>query len=122
MTVVAADGQRVHPVTIDELRIATAETFDVIVEPSGQEAFTIFAQAMDRSAFAAGTLAVRDGLRAPVPSPDPRAILTMDDMGHGHDMSAHEGHVMPGMPHHPPERVRQPAGRHAGDDAGSEAR
>ena len=98
MTVVAADGQRVHPVTIDELRIATAETFDVIVEPSGQDAFTIFAQAMDRSAFAAGTLAVRDGLRAPVPSPDPRVILTMDDMGHGHDMSAHQGHDMPGMP------------------------
>ena len=72
MTVVAADGQRVHPVTIDEFRIATAETFDVIVEPSGQDAFTIFAQAMDRSAFAAGTLAVRDGLRAPVPAPDPR--------------------------------------------------
>ena len=83
MTVVAADGQRVHPVTIDELRIATAETFDVIVEPSGQDAFTIFAQAMDRSAFAAGTLAVRDGLRAAVPAPDPRVILTMEDMGHG---------------------------------------
>ena len=61
--VVAADGQRVHPVTVDEFRIATAETFDVIVEPSGQDAFTIFAQAMDRTAYAAGTLAVRDGLR-----------------------------------------------------------
>ena len=54
MTVVAADGQLVHPVTVDEFRIATAETFDVIVEPSGQDAFTIFAQAMDRSAYAAG--------------------------------------------------------------------
>jgi FtsP/CotA-like multicopper oxidase with cupredoxin domain len=108
MTVVAADGQRVHPVAIDELRIATAETFDVIVEPSGQDAFTIFAQAMDRSAFAAGTLAVREGLRAPVPSLDPRVILTMDDMGHGHDMSAHEGHDMPGMPHHPPSESGNP--------------
>jgi CopA family copper-resistance protein len=101
MTVVAADGQRVHPVTIDELRIATAETFDVIVEPSGQDAFTIFAQAMDRSAFAAGTLAIRDGLRAAVPAPDPRVILTMADMGHGPGMSGHEGHDMPGMPKHP---------------------
>ena len=83
MTVVAADGQHVHPVTVDEFRIATAETFDVVVEPSGQEAFTIFAQSNDRSGFAAGTLAVRAGLRAPVPSLDPRPILTMTDMGHG---------------------------------------
>ena len=49
MTVVAADGQYVHPVTVDEFRIAVAETFDVIVEPTGQDAFTIFAQDMDRS-------------------------------------------------------------------------
>ncbi len=96
MTVVAADGLPVHPVTVDEFRIATAETFDVIVEPSGQDAFTIFAQAMDRTAFAAGTLAVREGLRAPVPAPDPRPILSMNDMGHG-DHAAHAGHTMPGM-------------------------
>jgi CopA family copper-resistance protein len=108
MTVVAADAQHVHPVTVDELRIAVAETYDVIVEPSGQEAFTIFAQAMDRTGFAAGTLAVRDGLQAPVPALDPRPFLTMADMGHGgmgHDMGAmdrkpapadpHAGHAMP---------------------------
>ena len=83
MTVVAADGQYVHPVTVDEFRIAAAETFDVIVEPSGQDAFTIFAQANDRTGYAAGTLAVRDGLRAPVPALDPRPMLTMADMGHG---------------------------------------
>jgi FtsP/CotA-like multicopper oxidase with cupredoxin domain len=101
LTVVAADGQPVHPVSVDEFRIATAETFDVIVEPSGQDAFTIFAQAMDRSAHAAGTLAVRDGLRAPVPAPDPRVVLSMADMAH--DMGAHAGHNMPGMsaPQHP---------------------
>ena len=110
MTVVAADGQYVHPVTVDEFRIATAETFDVIVEPSGQDAFTIFAQAMDRTAYAAGTLAVRDGLQAPVPSLDPRPLLSMADMGHGgpgHDMAAmsapaaadpHAGHNMPAAP------------------------
>ena len=97
MTVVAADGQPVHPVTVDEFRIATAETFDVIVEPSGQDAFTIFAQSMDRTAYAAGTLAVRAGLSAPVPSLDPRPLLTMADMGH--DMSAHAGHEMPPLPH-----------------------
>ena len=101
MTVVAADGQLVHPVTVDEFRIATAETFDIIVEPSGQDAFTIFAQAMDRSAYAAGTLAARDGLRAPVPAMDPRPLLSMADMGH--DMGAHAGHNMAGMsaPKHP---------------------
>ena len=91
MTVVAADGQYVHPVTVDEFRIATAETYDVIVEPSGQDAFTIFAQSMDRTGFAAGTLAVREGLRAAVPELDARPMLTMADMGHGgmgHDMNA----------------------------------
>ena len=83
MTVVAADGQYVHPVTVDEFRIATAETYDVTVEPSGQDAYTIFAQSLDRSGFATGTLAVRESLRASVPYPDPRPLLTMADMGHG---------------------------------------
>lgn len=83
MTVVAADGQYVHPITVDEFRIATAETYDVIVEPAGQDAYTIFAQSLDRTGFASGTLAVRDDLRAPVPEPDPRALLSMADMGHG---------------------------------------
>lgn len=94
MTVVAADGQYVHPVTVDEFRVACAETFDVIVEPSGQDAFTIFAQAMDRTAYAAGTLAVREGLQAPVPALDARPLLTMTDMGHG--PTGHEGHKMSG--------------------------
>ena len=83
MTVVAADGQYVHPVTVDEFRIATAETYDVIVEPSGQDAYTIFAQSLDRTGFASGTLAVREGLRAAVPEVDPRPMLSMADMGHG---------------------------------------
>ena len=96
LTVVAADGMNVHPVTVDELRIGVAETYDVIVEPSGQDAYTIFAQSQDRSGYARGTLAVREGLEAPVPSPDPRVILTMADMGHGghggsHDMKGMEG-------------------------------
>ena len=83
MTVVAADGMPVHPVSVDEFRIAVAETFDVIVEPSGQDAYTIFAQDMGRTGHARGTLAVRPGLEAPVPANDPRPLLTMDDMGHG---------------------------------------
>jgi CopA family copper-resistance protein len=107
MTVVAADGQYVHPVTVDEFRIAVAETMDVIVEPSGQDAFTVFAQSLDRTGYARGTLAVREGLEAPVPDLDPRPLLSMADMGHGdHDMpaaapeppeaDAHAGHTMPG--------------------------
>ncbi len=82
MTVVAADGQYIHPITVDEFRIATAETFDVIVEPQGQDAFTVFAQDMGRTGYARATLAVRDGLQAPVPANDPRPLLTMTDMGH----------------------------------------
>jgi FtsP/CotA-like multicopper oxidase with cupredoxin domain len=92
LTVVAADGLPVKPVTIDELRIAVAETYDVVVEPSGRDAFAIFAQAMDRTGFAAGTLAVRDGLRAPVPALDPRPVLTMADMGHGGGHGEHHAH------------------------------
>ncbi|AGA86140.1 copper resistance system multicopper oxidase [Stutzerimonas stutzeri] len=89
LTVVAADGQNVEPVQVDEVRLAVAETLDVIVEPDGsQDAYTLFAQAMDRSGYARGTLAVREGLSAAVPQPDPRPELTMDDMGHG-DHSAH---------------------------------
>ncbi|SEC00770.1 copper-resistance protein, CopA family [Pseudomonas saponiphila] len=82
MTVVASDGQHVKPVSVDEFRIAVAETFDVIVEPT-QEAYTLFAQSMDRTGYARGTLAARAGLSAPVPAVDPRPLLTMDDMGMG---------------------------------------
>ena len=83
MTVVAADGQHVKPVSVDEFRIAVAETYDVIVEPTSEEAYTIFAQSMDRTGYARGTLAVREGLKAQVPAIDPRPLLTMDDMGMG---------------------------------------
>jgi CopA family copper-resistance protein len=83
LTVVAADGMPVRPVTVDEFRIAVAETYDVIVEPTGQDAYTVVAQAMDRTGMACGTLAFRAGLRAAVPALDSRPVLTMDDMGHG---------------------------------------
>ncbi|WP_236195485.1 copper resistance system multicopper oxidase [Pseudomonas glycinae] len=82
MTVVAADGLHVKPVRVDELRIAVAETYDVIVEPAA-DAYTLFAQAMDRTGYARGTLATRAGLSAPVPALDPRPLVTMDDMGMG---------------------------------------
>jgi CopA family copper-resistance protein len=122
MTVVAADGQPVHPVTVDELRIATAETFDVIVRPSGQDAFTLFAQSNDRTGYAAGTLAVRHGLRAPVPEPDPRPLLTMADMGHGGTTHGaadpHAGQVMPPAPADPHAGHTMPAPPPADPHAG----
>lgn len=100
MTVVAADGQNVHPVSVDEFRIAVAETYDVIVEPAGQDAFSIFAQDMGRTGYVSGTLALRAGLRAPVPPLDSRPLLSMADMGHGgmdHGGMDHGGHDMSAM-------------------------
>ena len=97
MTVVAADGQYIHPVSIDEFRIAPAETYDVLVEPTGQDAFTIFCQDMGRTGYAAGTLAVRHGLQAPIPARDPRPLLTMSDMGHDMGSGGHGGHDMAAM-------------------------
>lgn len=91
LTVVAADGQNTQPVDVDEFRIAPAETFDVIVQPDRDEAYVVFAQAMDRSGHARITLAPRMGMRAPSPALDKRALLTMDDMGHGsHAMAGGE--------------------------------
>ena len=84
LTVVAADGQDIEPVTVDELRIGTAEVYDVIVVPH-DAAYSIFAQAMDRSGFARGTLAPRAGMTADVPSLDKPALLSMADMGMHHD-------------------------------------
>ena len=95
MTVVAADGQYVKPVSVDEFRIAVAETFDVIVEPT-ENAYTLFAQSMDRTGFARGTLAVHEGLSAPVPPLDPRPLITMSDMGMG-DMAGMDHGDMTGM-------------------------
>ncbi|ETK21664.1 copper resistance system multicopper oxidase [Pseudomonas sp. FH1] len=82
MTVIAADGQPVQPVSVDEFRIAVAETFDVLVEPTA-EAYTLFAQSMDRSGYARGTLARQTGAMATVPALDPRPWITMEDMGMG---------------------------------------
>ncbi|MBB3239294.1 CopA family copper-resistance protein [Pseudomonas sp. Tn43] len=98
MTVVAADGQHVKPVSVDEFRIAVAETFDVIVEPT-QDTYTLFAQSMDRSGYARGTLAVKAGLSAPVPALDPRPLVTMDDMGMGGMDHGSMGGDMAGMDH-----------------------
>ena len=81
MTVVQADGQYVKPVTVDEFRIGIAETYDVIVEPNESSAYTIFAESLDRSGFARGTLAPREGMTAALPERRKRVVRTMADMG-----------------------------------------
>jgi len=80
MTVVHVDGQDVEPVTVDEFRFGPGETYDVIVEPKEDRAYTIFSQAMDRTGFARGTLAPRAGMEAEVPELDKPEWLTMTDM------------------------------------------
>jgi CopA family copper-resistance protein len=93
MTVVQADGNDVAPVTVDEFRISVAETYDVIVQPTVDRAYTIFAQAEDRTGYARGTLAPRAGMPAAIPPMDPRPMRTMADMG----MAGMEHGEMPGM-------------------------
>lgn len=88
MTVVEADGNAVEPVTVDELRIGVSETYDVIVEPTDDRAYTLFAESMGRSGFARGTLAPREGMTAAVPDLREPPLLTMADMRN-----------MPGMDH-----------------------
>ena len=105
MTVVQTDGQDVEPVTVDEIRIGVAETYDVIVEPK-DDAYTIFAQSMDRTGFARGTLAPRAGMTAPVPALDKPESLSMGDMmgamgatdhsAHGGAALDHSQHAAPG--------------------------
>jgi CopA family copper-resistance protein len=92
MTVVAADGQNIEPVTVDEFRIGVAETYDVIIAPKDDRAYCLFAQAMDRTGYARGTLTPDLSLKADVPGMDPYPILSHQDMGM--DMSN-----MPGMEH-----------------------
>lgn len=97
MTVVASDGQNVEPVSIDEFRIAIAETYDVIVEPDSDSAYTIFAQSIDRTGFTRGVLTADSSLDAHIPAMDHAPTLGHTDMGMsmaGMDHSAHSGHAM----------------------------
>ena len=81
MQVVAADGQNVEPVSVDEFRFGVAETYDVIVTLQDDKAYTIAAESIDRTGFAIGTLATQAGMKGVAPTPRPRALLTMADMG-----------------------------------------
>lgn len=86
MSVVQSDGQNVEPVKVDEFRISPAETYDVVVTPVEDKAYTIAAEPIDRTGFAIGTLATREGMKGGIPEARPRALLKMGDMG-GMDMS-----------------------------------
>jgi len=88
LTVVAADGNDVQPVTVDEFRIGVAETYDVIVEPQDEKAYAIFAQSIDRSGYALGNLTPKRALLADIPTLDKPQALSMTDMGMSHNMSA----------------------------------
>jgi CopA family copper-resistance protein len=99
MTVIAADGQNVRPVQIDELQIAPAETYDFIIEPGGADAYAIVAESMDRSGMALAMLARQPGAKAQVPAWRDPPLLTMGDMGMNHGTSdpgaggGHGGHA-----------------------------
>ncbi|WP_438969792.1 copper resistance system multicopper oxidase [Methylophaga sp.] len=104
MVVVAADGQPVKPVVVDEFRIGVAETYDVIVQPKDSQPYTFFAESIDRSGYVRGTLATEMGQQAEVPALRPTPERGMDAMGMDHDMAgmgstdmamSHEGHQMP---------------------------
>ena len=96
MTVVAADGQNVEPVTVDEFRFGVAETYDVIVEPKDDRAYTLFAQSIDRTGYAIGTLTPDVTLKAQIPSMDTVPILGHGDMGMSMAGMNHVGHDMGG--------------------------
>tara|TARA_B100001123_G_scaffold425340_1_gene538053 strand:- start:1340 stop:3037 length:1698 start_codon:yes stop_codon:yes gene_type:complete len=98
MRVVSSDGQNVEPVAVDEFRFGVAETYDVIVTPKENKAYTIAAEPIDRTGFAIGTLAPREGMKAEIPKPRPRALLTMADMGMDHSKMNMSGD-MEGMDH-----------------------
>jgi CopA family copper-resistance protein len=137
MTVVSADGQNVRPVTVDEFQIGNAETYDVIIQPTDDKAFTLVAESIDRSGMARATLAPRMGMAAPVPPLRPRPTLSMKDMGMGsmdHGSMAGMDHsgmagmagmnhsAMPGMDHGAMAGMDHGAdGEAAADNGGSHA-
>lgn len=94
LTVVQADGLNVRPVTVDELQISVAETYDVIVEPAEDRAYTIVGEAVDRSGMARATLAPRAGMAAEVPPLRRRPIADMTDMGMDMSGMDHGSHQM----------------------------
>ena len=94
MTVIAADGQPIKPVTVDEFRIATAEAFDVLIKPKGNQTYTLFAESMDRSGYVRGTLTTELGREGDVPALRPPSERGMSAMGMSHDMAGMDHNQM----------------------------
>src|SRR5690606_11708526 len=103
MRVIEADGQAVQPVDTEEFHIAVAETYDVLVTPESNRAYTIFAEAMDRSGYASATLTPEIGLQAPIPTLRPLKLLTLADME-----SMHSSHAMHGKVQRPETKTAHP--------------
>lgn len=134
MTVVAADGNHVKPVAVDEIRMGVAERYDVIVEPGDDDAHTLFAEPIDRTGYARATLAPAKGMEGPIPPNRPRALLAMSDMGMDHGMNtghgmamnhgADMGHAATGMDHGTMDHgaMGHPTAGDDGNEAGREAR
>ncbi|WIW95170.1 copper resistance system multicopper oxidase [Altererythrobacter rubellus] len=99
MTVVNADGENVQPVETDEFQIGVAETYDVVVTPREDRAYSFVAESIDRSGLGRATLAPRLGMEAPVPALRERPTLTMRDMGMGGMASMGDGEDHSGMDH-----------------------
>ena len=99
MLVVQADGNNIQPVNVDEFRISVAETYDVIVRPRDDKAYTIFAESMGRSGYARGTLATAEGMEGDIPELRPAPLLTMADMGMDHSNMNMGGSAMADMDH-----------------------
>jgi CopA family copper-resistance protein len=123
MSVVQADGNNVRPVEVDEFQIGVAETYDIIVRPTDDHAYTLVGEAVDRSGLARATLAPRAGMAAEVPPLRPRPAVSMKDMGMdmgsngsmaGMDMSG--GSSMAGMDMSAPADPTKPAAAMAGMD------
>jgi CopA family copper-resistance protein len=119
MTVVQADGQNVQPVEVDEFRISAAETYDVIVEPKEERAYTIFAETNDRSGYTRATLTPRAAMTAEVPARRPRPLRTMEDMGMNMQGMDHSGMNMSGMDHKGKSREQQMSGMDHGSKGSS---
>ena len=128
MTVVAADGPDVEPVEVDELQIGVAETYDVIVAPDDR-AYTLFAESMDRSGYARGTLAPSEGMSAPIPALREPPVRSMIDMGMEMDMHGAGAGMHHESPHdrphhgasHPGHREDGGATRNGAVDRGMQA-
>ncbi|MCH9699188.1 MAG: copper resistance system multicopper oxidase [Gammaproteobacteria bacterium] len=111
MQVVEADGVAVKPVRVSEFRVAVAETYDVIVQPQAEQAYTLFAEAMDRSGFARATLTPSPDLSAPIPELRPIELLTMADMGTAHN-DTHSKHASDGRKALPKDQVQHQHRQH----------